>query len=163
MKLYDFDPRNLPQELLAALGMLAASSAHTESIVQQAISGFLGLPWNKGLVVTAHLTMPQRFHMLEAAAKEINLDETNVNELKLHISRLKLAFDQRNQALHRSWCRDQATGCVHVVTETARGKLKVHVEAGDAQTVLDTANEMYDAGMELYKFLGLLGLTPKLL
>jgi len=33
MKEYDFDPRNLPQDLLAAIGLMTTSAAQTESIV----------------------------------------------------------------------------------------------------------------------------------
>jgi hypothetical protein len=33
---YDFDPRNLPQDLLAAIGLMTTSPAHTETCVDEA-------------------------------------------------------------------------------------------------------------------------------
>jgi hypothetical protein len=40
---YDFDPRNLPPDVLAAIGLMTTSAAHTESCVDEAIAGCLGI------------------------------------------------------------------------------------------------------------------------
>jgi hypothetical protein len=61
MEHYDFDPRNLPQDLLAAIGLMTTSAAHTESCVDEAIAGCLGVDYEYGQAVTTHMTMPLRF------------------------------------------------------------------------------------------------------
>src|SRR5262249_19922847 len=58
---YDFDPRNLPKDLLAAIGLMTTSAAHTESCVDEAIAGCLGIDYEFGQAVTTHMTMPLRF------------------------------------------------------------------------------------------------------
>jgi hypothetical protein len=42
-KKYDFNPHNLPQNLQAAIGLMTACAAQTESIVEMAIAGCLGV------------------------------------------------------------------------------------------------------------------------
>lgn len=44
----DFDPRNLPQAYLAAIGLLSAAASHTDSIVEYTIAGLLGLDAEQG-------------------------------------------------------------------------------------------------------------------
>jgi len=41
--IYDYDPRNLPQEAQAAIGLSVACAAQTEHCVEMAIGGCLGL------------------------------------------------------------------------------------------------------------------------
>jgi hypothetical protein len=70
----DFDPRNLPQDLLAAIGRMTTSAAHTESCVDEAIAGCLGIDYEYGQAVTTHMTMPLRFDVLRSAA-ELRIDD----------------------------------------------------------------------------------------
>jgi hypothetical protein len=71
---YDFDPRNLPQEMLAAIGLVTACSAQTEYIVEQGIAGCLGVDFEFGAAVTTHMAAPLRDHVLRAVA-EIKIDD----------------------------------------------------------------------------------------
>jgi hypothetical protein len=68
---YDFDPRNLPQDLLAAIGLMTTSAAHTESCVDEAIAGCLGIDYEYGQAVTTHMlahgfSIPQLVELVRA-------------------------------------------------------------------------------------------------
>ena len=160
MKNYDFNPRNLPNELLQAIGLLVASSAYTESIVDQGITGLLGLDWAFGLIVTTHLTMPQRFQMLETAAKRRIADPVVLGEFEVHIKKLNDAFDRRNRIVHQAWCCDPTSGELYLIKTSARKELKMEIVAIVDQKVPEDAQFMYQVGVDLYSFLGLNGLLP---
>ena len=55
---YDFDPRNLPQELLAAIGLAITSFAQIEKNLQDAIAGCANIDIEYGKAITTHMTMP---------------------------------------------------------------------------------------------------------
>ena len=74
VKIYDFDPRNLPKDTLAAIGLCVACSAQAESTLEMAIGACLGLDYEYSLTVTTHMAMPLRFDILRAAA-EIRLND----------------------------------------------------------------------------------------
>jgi len=57
MTYYDFDPHNLPQELLAAIGLALTSYAQTERLIQDAIAGCLGIDVEYGAAVTIHMAI----------------------------------------------------------------------------------------------------------
>jgi hypothetical protein len=160
MKIYDFDPRNLPVELLHAIGLLTASSAHTESIVDRGIAGLLKLDWDLGLIVTTHLTMPQRFQMLETTAKRRITDSDLLREFEQHIKKLSEAFECRNRVVHQSWCRDPKTNDLYFIKTAARKELKMEVVGVAAQSVHADAQVMYQVGIDFLSFLGVNGMLP---
>ncbi|MGJ0395213.1 MAG: hypothetical protein ACR65U_03145 [Methylocystis sp.] len=92
INVYDFAPHNLPQELLAAIGLMTASAAQTESIVESAIHGCLGIDFEYGMSVTTHMAMPQKFSALRSSA-EIRIDDLDaLDELDDIISDLEKAL-----------------------------------------------------------------------
>jgi hypothetical protein len=96
----DFTPHLLPQELLAALGLMAAAAAQTEDIIEMAIAGILGIDGERGYAVTCHMSAPLRASVLKSAA-EIRFDNPAVlDELDILLDRIKLAQGYRNDMLH---------------------------------------------------------------
>jgi hypothetical protein len=59
-KEYDFDPNNLPREILEAIGLVAACSAQTESVVEMGIGGCAGLEADYSVAITTHMNAPLR-------------------------------------------------------------------------------------------------------
>ena len=47
----DFDPRKLPQDILAAIGLVSAASAQTEAVVEMGIGGCLGIEVDYSMAV----------------------------------------------------------------------------------------------------------------
>jgi hypothetical protein len=157
---YDFDPRNLPQDLLAAIGLMTTSAAHTESCVDEAIAGCLGVDYEYGQAVTTHMTMPLRFDVLRSAA-EIRIDDLDaLDELDDLLDRLKEAFGKRNAIVHHMWCRGQETGNIFMVKETARARVEVNSIPMSADQLKVDALFVYDAGMALFQFLKAHNLLP---
>jgi hypothetical protein len=156
----DFDPRNLPQDLLAAIGLMTTSAAHTESCVDEAIAGCLGVDYEYGQAVTTHMTMPLRFDVLRSAA-ELHIEDLDaLDELDVLLGRLKEAFDKRNAVVHHMWCRDPETGNIVMVKETARVRVEVKSIPMSADQVKVDALFVYDAGMALFSFLKAHNLLP---
>jgi hypothetical protein len=160
MKHYDFDPRNLRQDLLAAIGLMTTSAAHTESCVDEAIAGCLGIDHEYGQAVTTHMTMPLRFDVLRSAA-EIRIDDLDaLDALDVLLDRLKQAFNKRNAVVHHMWGRDPKTGNVMMVKETARQRIEIESIPMSADQVKDDALFVYETGMALFSFLKAHSLLP---
>jgi hypothetical protein len=162
-KEYDFDPQNLPQDLLVSIGLMTTSSAQTESCVEAAIAGCLGVDFEYGNAITTHMAAPQRDSALRAVA-EIGIDDPDaLDELDLLLDAINTAFSKRNAVVHHTWCRDPETGALFTVKETARGRVETNLIAMSVEQVKSDALFVYQAGMNLYSFLighGLLPPTP---
>jgi hypothetical protein len=157
----DFTPHLLPQELLAALGLMAAAAAQTEDIIEMAIAGILGIDGERGYAVTCHMSAPLRASVLKSAA-EIRFDNPAVlDELDILLDRIKLAQGYRNDMLHGSWCRRPSDGKIFLVSQEAR----THVEIKSRPVTVDEielkADALYDAGIDLMRFLVALDVVPE--
>jgi hypothetical protein len=152
-KEYDFDPRNLPQKLLAAIGLMTASAAQTENCVDTAIAGCLGIDVEYGQAVTTHMTAPLRDSVLRSAA-EIRIDDLDaLDELDALLDTINEAFKKRNAVVHHAWCRDPETNAVFTVKETARTRVETDLLPMSVDSVERDALFVYQAGMDLYSFL----------
>jgi hypothetical protein len=139
-KMYDYDPRNLPQDLLAAIGLVSACSAQTESIVQEGIAGCAGVEVDYGLAITAHMGAPLRDHVLKALA-QIRIDDPDVlDELDELLAEIDTAFQKRNDYVHHTWCRDPETGQCFMTVTRARGELTLTLVPVSKVTVLADAS-----------------------
>ena len=160
MKEYDFDPRNLPDELLAAIGLATASSAQTESIIQAAIGGCLGVDFEYTGALTAHMTAPLRDSILRSIA-EIRIDDLDaLDELDEILDEVNAAFTKRNAIVHHQWCRDPDTHECFTVKETARARYEMDLIPMTVNQVKADASLIYNAGMRLMSFLMQRDLLP---
>src|SRR5665213_2401668 len=133
--IYDYDPRNLPQEAQAAIGLSVACAAQTEHCVEMAIGGCLGLDAVQTGAVTTHMPMPLRFHVLKAAA-EIRIDDLDDLDLLDEIlAEIDAAMQRRNDVSHNSWCMHPTTGKIFTKKTTARGSLDTELIAMDIPTI----------------------------
>jgi hypothetical protein len=161
-KEYDFDPRNLPQDLLAAIGLMTTSAAETESVVEMAINCFLDIDVEYGQAITTHMAMPLRFSTLRASA-EIRIDDLDaLDELDAIIENIEEAFNKRNAIVHHTWCRDPDTGKCFTVKTNSRSRVETHLLAMEVDQVKRDALFVYEAGMTLMTFLMTRGFSQKL-
>jgi hypothetical protein len=159
-KVYDFDPRNLPQDLLAAIGLMTASAAQTEICVQAGIAGCLGVDIEYGKAVTTHMAAPLRDSVLRAAA-EIRINDLDaLDELDQLLDAINDGYIKRNAIVHHSWCRDPDTGAVFTHKETSRARYESDLIPMSIDQVKSDALFVYSAGMSLYSFLMAHGLLP---
>jgi len=161
LKTYDFDPRNLPQDLLSAIGLVVASAAYAEDIIDQAIGGMSRLDFEYTGCLTTHLTMPIRFKALRSTAK-ITLSENDLTVLLDIVARLEKAFEERNAVVHNVWVRDPDDGGVIMLKETASREYKIDLVPKTIPAVQAVAANLYAVAMELEVFIGARGLHPDL-
>jgi len=159
-KVYDFDPRNLPPDLLQAIGLGMASAAQTESFIETAIWGCLGVDAEYGMAVTTHMAAPLRFSVLKSVA-EIRINSIPLlDELDEIVRELDCALVKRNTFAHHSWARDPETGQLFTVTGESRSSLKVDLLPKTVDEVKIDALAIYNAGIRLWEFLIKANLVP---
>lgn len=159
-KEYDFDPNNLPSDVLQAIGLVAACSAQTENIVQSGITGCIGVDFEFGAAITTHMAAPLRDHVLRAVA-EIKIDDLDaLDALDQLLDDVNEAFRRRNAYLHHTWCRDRDTNQVFTSKTQARGRVEMELLPMPIDQIKSDAAFIYTAGLRLYGFMGSLGLHP---
>ncbi|HMK41196.1 MAG TPA: hypothetical protein VK451_06515 [Methyloceanibacter sp.] len=160
-KEYDFDPHHLPNDVLAAIGLAMASSAQTESVIDMAIAGCLGVEVDYGAAVTTHMPAPLRDSVLRAVA-EIRIDDLDtLDELDRTLDHIRDEVQtRRNAIVHHTWCRDPITGEVFTVKQTARGSVDAELIPMPISKIESDAELIYEAGMKLMLFLKSHNLFP---
>jgi hypothetical protein len=157
---YDYDPHNLPQDILAAIGFVATCSSQTEGIVEMAIGGCLGVTVEYAAAVTTHMNAPMRDQTLRAAA-EIRLDDLDaLDELDRILDAVNAAFSKRNLYLHKMIGTDPQ-GKIFSTSITARGSVDVEIIPLTVASILKDGMAIYEAGMNLMSFMGRHKLSPK--
>lgn len=161
-EVFDFEPANLPQDFLAALGLMSASASITDGVVEMAIVGMLGLDGEQGWAVTAHMPAPLRANVLKSAAEIRFSDPRILDELDVLLEAIKKATEARNEIIHGSWCRVPSTGQVMLVQQKARTHVEVSANPMTVDEVKLKATALYDAGMNLMQFIMAIGAVPDL-
>lgn len=153
MIIYDFDPRNLPQEYLETIGLVTSCSAQTEACVQAAIAGMMGATDDVGDAMTTHMSAPQKDNTLRALAEIYIVDCNLLDELDVILDGLNASMSKRNLYVHRSWFQNTETREVFTVKVAARGRLEKEQVLMDIKIMKADADAIYRSGMELYGFL----------
>jgi hypothetical protein len=158
--IYDFDPHNLPPELLRAIGLVTAAAAQTESIVQQFIGALLGIDEVEVIALTAHMSAPLKDHVARALI-ELNAVSADVVDLVDELlDDIEEAAEKRNVVVHNALARHPDTGEVFSVREKARGSLQVSLQPVSVKEVEKDAAAIYEVGMNLMRFMLAYGLKP---
>jgi hypothetical protein len=159
--IYEFDPRKLPDEILAAIGLIATCSAQNESVVEAGISACLDIDFEFGAAITTHMNAPQRDNVLRAVA-EIKMDNLDdLDELDRLLDQINAASAKRNTYVHRGWCQHPTNRKVYTVKTSARGRVETDLVAMDLKEIRTDAQFIYQAGMDLQTFLIERDLFPK--
>lgn len=157
---YDFDPRNLPHDLLAAIGLAITSSTQTEHIMQDAIAGCAGIDAEYGRAITTHMPMPLRFSVLRSVA-EIHIDDLDhLDELDELLKEVDTAINKRNDLAHNQWCREPKSGDLFVIKEKARTRYELDLLPMSIDHIKSEATFIYDVGIRFMRFLMARGLLP---
>ena len=158
----DFDPRNLPKEYQEAIGLACACYAQTEDHVQMAISGILGVDGEVGWAISTHMTAPLRESVLKSLT-DIKFDELDlIEEFDRLMADVSEAANRRNRIVHNMWCVDEDTGEVFQVRTQARTRVSIDVPPIPLDSIKADAKFIYDAGIELLRFLIAHNLVPAL-
>ena len=159
-KEYDFDPLNIPADILQAIGLVAVSSAQTENVVEMAIGGCLGIMAHWGAAITAHMSVPLRDHVLRSIA-QIRVDNLDhLDELDRLLDDINDAFKKRNLYLHSPIARDYETNQCFVAKVESRGELSSELIPTSVDQIKKDADIIRQAGLDLVAFMDGLGMSP---
>lgn len=159
-KEYDYDPRNLPKELLESIGLAIAGASQTEDIISLAIGGCLGVEIEYYIAATTHMTLPLKFSVLRSAA-EIRIDNLDdLDELDRLLDDIDKALGKRHDIAHGEWCRDPETEQLFRVKKVARMSVNAEMAPVTPESVRADALAIYQAGLNLMTFIADRGLLP---
>ncbi|WP_148203791.1 hypothetical protein [Nitrobacter winogradskyi] len=162
MRDLDFNPNNLPKDVLEALGLITACSAHSDYVIESGIAGCLGVNIEYGSAVTTHMTTPHRKDVFLAAA-ELRIDDVHILiHLEDLLDELVDALKVRNGYVHNSPAIDRSTNETFMIRTEARGSVDVSLIPLSVEVILRDAQRIYKAGISLYGLLDKLGLLPKI-
>ena len=155
---YDWNPYNLPDGLMKAIGTAMAAASQTESILNMAIMGCVGVDSEYGMALTAHMAVPLKFSILKSVA-EIKIDDLDaLDELDVILEKIDQAIGKRNAIAHDGFARIERTGQLIRTSYEARTRLEVEIVPVTIFEIEADARAIYDAGLALMKFLGNRGL-----
>jgi hypothetical protein len=158
--IYDFDPRNLPSEFLRAIGLMTAAAAQTESVVQDFIGSLLGIDSIETIALTAHMAGPIKDHIARALIELNAVNASIVDAVDELLDAVKLATENRNIAVHSSYCIHPETKEILSYRQKARGSLQVSLQPISAEQIERDALLIYEAGMDIMRFMIAHGLKP---
>ena len=158
--IHDFDPKNLPGELLQRVDLVILQANALEQIIQEAIAAMLGVDFEYGKAVTTHMNMPLRYGVLRSTA-EIRIDDLDqLDHLDDLIQRAENAFQKRNAFAHREWYTDADGRGTFTVEETSRTRLEVDVEKVEASDFKAAHEEIRGVLFDFVAFMKWNGLEP---
>lgn len=158
--IYDFDPNNMPPDLLQAIGLMAMCAAQTESVVQNFIGGVLGIDHLETLALTAHMAAPLKDQAARALIELNGLNPGTVDVVDELLDAIKDAAAKRNVVVHNSLAMNPETGEVFSYRQSARGSLQVSLQPVSVEEIKKDAAALYDAGIHLLQFMLAFDLMP---
>lgn len=159
---FDFTPHNLPARHLAALGLLSAAASSTDSIIEMAIAGLLGVDGEQGYAVTAHMPAPLRASVLASTAEIVFDDPDVLDRLDTLLNAIKKAAAERNAMIHGTWCVRPSDNAVLLVSQQARTHVEIKSVPVTVNEIERKAIQLYTAGIDLMQFLIDHGRVPAL-
>ncbi len=157
---YDFDPRNLPAEFLRAVGLVVAASSQTEKIVQELIGGILQIDEAETQALTLQMSAPLRHHVARALMELNGANSIVVDQVDELLEMIAQANERRNIIVHNSFCIHPDTGEIYTLRAAARGSLQMSLQTVTAQQLESEAGKIYEAGIELMRFMVVFGVLP---
>lgn len=150
---YDFDPRNLPSELLRAIGLNVVAATHSEQLLNDSIAGLLGTDVEKGIALNAHTSLPQRASIAISLA-EIRFGEVDVVvEFEDIVTRLRDAISARHSAAHDTFVLQLPEKKVVRLSYQARTEVSVTKSEVSIAHLEAQALDIYEAGIALEVFM----------
>lgn len=153
----DFDPRNLPTEFHAAIGLAVTGWLQTESVLAAAVSGVLGTDASVGMAVTEHIPVPLRLNVLRSVSK-LRLNPAQQASLEDKIADVELAHRKRNALVHHQWSYDRTLMRYVVIGD---GEALPELKPKTIAEIEEDAEFIYDSGMGLMTFLIMADLLPQ--
>lgn len=150
----NFDGWPLPDEYLIELGRVCALWATLESFLNLCVgklAGFNDLNDPKAFILVTHSSFPQRLDMLAALCEQLVKEFPNLKGYAPVVQQLRQAQKLRNDFMHYGMALNQESKQVEMAKGTARGTLKVGVEAVTVADLRRATVSINEAQLALYK------------
>lgn len=146
----------LPDDYLVAIGKVCVQWGMLEQVVDKALHKFGDVNMDdwRPPVFTAHMSWPQKMNILDALVDGLVGEYPALSRYKIEVAPvLRKAQSGRNRIVHAFWGYDDKTASAHILSLTARGKLKTSVDPIGISDIDSIADEIALAGMLLWKLL----------
>lgn len=146
----------LSDDYLVEIGRVSALWASLESLLNLCIgklAGFDELNDPKPFILINHSSFPQKLDILSTLCEQLVREYSGLSEYKSVVSNLKSAQKQRNKYAHNGMAYNPETNRVEMAIGSARGALKVDVEAVDIADIRRASIEISEAHSALYKLI----------
>lgn len=160
--IYDYDPRNLPNEYLQAIGLAVTSASQTESVLQDFIGALLGIDNIQNLAVTNNMAIPLKDEIIRMLV-ELNAPSVDeIDKIDNLLDDIQEAFKKRNAIVHNSYVIHPETAQVLSHRLKARGSFQLELRPISVKEIKEDAIKIYDVGMKLMEFMISRGLSPSI-
>lgn len=152
MIIYDFDPNNIPDDYLRAVGRIIQCAAHAEDSVRTAIGVFLKIDNIETLALTTQMSNPLMDQILRAVAELNAANARMVDDLDDILDTISAGLVQRNAAAHKSLCRNPQNGEVLMWREKVKGSVELELKPITVDDLNGVADLLLEASNELTQF-----------
>jgi hypothetical protein len=160
MTIFDFDPSNLPDEYLKAIGLIVVSATETEAVMRDFIGALLGIDNIASLAICT----PMPFRLKDDIIRTLNElkapSDSELDKLDDILDRIAEAIQSRNAIAHSSFPIHPETRQVHRFKEKARGRLSADWVEVSPEELHSIAKEIHEAGLALQSFMAERELGP---
>ncbi|HXW19319.1 MAG TPA: hypothetical protein VEK35_02325 [Roseiarcus sp.] len=144
--------RQFPEPYLTAIGRVVVNWCNLESVVDKAIGKLAGFNLDDptGVIVTAHMTWPQKMDTLQALVGILNAQYPHLTP-KFNIANplVKQAQKGRNRIVHGLWGIEDGVVCK--LNASARGTLKFRVEPISVEEIAEISLNIGNAALAVLK------------
>jgi hypothetical protein len=146
------EQNNIPEPYLTAIGKVVVNWCNLEAIVDLAIVKMAAFDLHdpRGVIVTVHMSWPQKMDVLEALVDSLKTDHPHLPDKFAAAKRyLTQAQKGRNRVVHGQWGQDN--GIVVKLRSSARGKLKFGIEPITLDEIKAISLDVGNAGLAVLK------------
>ena len=159
--IYDFNPRNLPDDYLRAVGLVAMASAQTENVLSDFIGAVIGSDNIETMALTTHMSFPLKDNIIRSLIELNAATAEVVDNLDDILDSIGEAITKRNAIIHNPLIRHPETGEILSHRMKSRGSLQLALKPITVEEIQEDATLIYKAGMALQSFMMLYGLSPR--
>jgi hypothetical protein len=155
--IYDFNPNNIPDEYLKAIGRIMLCAAQAEDCVRTAIGVFLKIDNVETLALTTQLSTPLKNKILRAVAELNSASASMVDDLDDILDNINAGMERRNAVAHRSLCKNPESNEILIWKEKVRDSIELELKPITVNELNEIADNLLKASDELTAFLGRVG------
>lgn len=158
--IYDFDPNNMPPDLLQAIGLMAMCAAQTENVMQDFIGAVLQIDNREAIALTAHMSAPLKDQVARALIELNGVSPAVVDVVDELLDAIRDAGAKRNVVVHNSLAMHPTTGEIFSYRQDVKGSTQVSLQPISVEEIKKDAAALYEAGIQLIQFMVMYGLAP---